>query len=240
MRYAVISDIHANLEALTSVLTYLKSENITRIYCLGDVVGYGPRPNECVDVVRQSCRVCLAGNHDYAALGWTDIEYFNPYAREAVAWTQRQLSRSSKAFLKKLPLTHELSQDVLLVHSSPIEPREWNYILSEEEARVNLDAVPQRLIFIGHSHVPVVFSYHQGIIFSEQITLDLEEDQYIVNVGSVGQPRDGDPRACCVIYDEETFSLRYVRIPYDVEKTKQEILDRNLPRVLAMRLLVGQ
>ncbi|NOX36190.1 MAG: metallophosphoesterase family protein [Calditrichaeota bacterium] len=238
MKIAVISDIHANLEALTTVLSYLQQQHIQRIFCLGDVVGYGPRPNECVEQIRQTCEVCLMGNHDHAVVGLTDITYFNQYAQESVLWTRKQLTKSNFQFLKQLKFYHE-ENDILFVHSTPLNPEEWDYIFSEREARYHLDRVPHRLVFIGHSHLPMVFSYQDGKRYQDRMVLDLKADRYIVNVGSVGQPRDGDPRACFVLYDLDHQVLEYIRLEYDVQKTYQEIIDRNLPTFLAIRLLSG-
>ncbi len=239
MKYAVISDIHANLEALQSVLKYILSKNIHKIYCLGDIVGYGPRPNECVELVRKRCEFCLMGNHDHAVLGLTDIYYFNQYAKEAVLWTRKAITQHNKAYLENLPFTQE-TDTVFFVHSTPLEPAEWHYIFSDRDAQQNFKNVSQPITFIGHSHIPVIFSYHRGTFYDDTIKLDLTNDRYIVNVGSVGQPRDGDPRACFVIIDEEKSTLDYVRLDYPVKKTYQEIMDNNLPPFLAMRLLAGQ
>ena len=239
MRFAVISDIHSNFEALNAVLGYIHQEKIDKVICLGDVVGYGPHPNQCVDLVKERCERCLMGNHDYAALGPGDLYYFNDYARESILWTRRRLTKYNLSYLENLPFT--IIDDMYhFVHSSPLLPEEWHYIFDEVEAKENFDAVDQPLIFVGHSHMPVVFSEKNGPFFEMQTTLDLNHDRYIVNVGSVGQPRDGDPRASFVIFDTDLHQLQYVRIQYDVEKTFQEILQKELPAFLAMRLLVGQ
>jgi diadenosine tetraphosphatase ApaH/serine/threonine PP2A family protein phosphatase len=141
------------------------------------------------------------GNHDHAVLGLTDIYYFNQYAKETVLWTQRKLSVYNKGFLENLSFTYE-TDEALFVHSTPVDPEEWHYIFSEYEARQNLNQIPHRLVFVGHSHIPVVFSYNKGSFVESRIQLDLEKDRYIINVGSIGQPRDGDPRSCFVIYDD--------------------------------------
>ena len=238
MKIAVISDIHANLEALTTVLSYLKQQPIHRIICLGDIVGYGPRPNECVEQIRQNCEICLMGNHDHAVVGLTDMTYFNQYAQESVLWTRKQLTQSNFQFLKQLKFSYQ-ENHILFVHSTPINPEDWDYIFSEREAHYHLDRISHRLVFIGHSHLPMVFSYRDGKQYQNRIQLDLQADRYIVNVGSVGQPRDGDPRACFVIYDSKNQVLEYLRLEYDVQKTYQEIIDQNLPIFLAKRLLSG-
>ena len=238
MKIAVISDIHANLEALKTALTYIQSQPIEQIICLGDVVVYGPRPNECVEFVRESCAHCLMGNHDHAVLGLTDVYYFNEYAREAVLWSRDQLTPANTAYLDNLPFTHEVG-NILFVHSSPQQPDEWHYIFYDHEARQNLDQIRQRLVFVGHSHIPTVYSYNEGEFLQERFLLDLKNDRYIVNVGSIGQPRDGNPKACFVIYDTDSALLEYVRLEYPVKVTYQDIIDRQLPAFLAMRLLSG-
>ncbi len=238
MIYAVISDIHSNLAALQKVLDYLQDRPIDAIICLGDVVGYGPRPNECVELVRKHCRICLMGNHDHAVIGKTDTYYFNQYAREAVSWTQRKLSLYNKGYLEKLPFEYR-ENDLLFVHSTPIHPEEWHYILSEYEAKYYLKKLEEKICFVGHSHIPGIFSLHNGSFYREEVDLDLEKDKYIINVGSVGQPRDNDPRACFVIYDTSRQFLEYIRLEYPVEQTYEEIIANKLPPFLAVRLLRG-
>lgn len=238
MKYAIISDIHSNLAALQNALDYIKTEKVDQIICLGDVVGYGPRPNECIELVKENCDVCLMGNHDHAVLGLTDIEYFNQYARDSVVWTQKHLDPENKKFLKNLPFTHEIN-GVLFVHSTPLKPEEWNYIFSDQDAQRNFDSYPNSLCFIGHSHIPVIFPYEKSSFFKEELQLDLNAERYIINVGSIGQPRNEDPRSCFVIYNDETHSIKYIRLEYDVKKTFQEIIDNKLSPFLAMRLLHG-
>lgn len=239
MKYAIISDIHGNVEALKNVLTHLESEEISQIICLGDVVGYGPKPNECVELIKERTDVCLMGNHDHAVLGLTDVNHFNQYARDAVLWTRRTMTQYNKTFLENMPFT-STAKEALFVHATPLEPQEWHYIFSADEARRNLDSIKQRVAFIGHSHIPVVFSYKDGIIDKEELTLDLKNDRYIINVGSIGQPRDGDPRSCFVLFDDDIGELSYRRLEYPVETTYQQIVDSQLPSFLAMRLFAGQ
>lgn len=239
MKVAIISDIHANLEAFQTVLTYLQAKNISEIICLGDIIGYGPRPNECVELVKTHCQTCLMGNHDHGVLELTDIHAFNQYAQDALLWTRRHLFQHHKAYLENLPFSFAM-EEVLFVHSTPLQPEEWHYIFTAEEARQNLQGIHHRLVFIGHSHIPMIFSEQGGVIEAGRLQLNLEKDRYIVNVGSVGQPRDGDPRACFVIFERDTHTVEYVRLQYPVEKTYQEILESQLPPFLAMRLLAGQ
>jgi predicted phosphodiesterase len=238
VRIAVISDIHSNLAALKETLNFLKSEDCDKIVCLGDIVGYGPRPNECIELIKKHCQVCLMGNHDHAVLGLTDTYHFNQYAREAVTWTRRTLTISNKAYLENLPFIHR-ENEILYVHSTPDHPEEWHYILSEFEAINYLKEMNHRLCFVGHSHIPITFSLEKGMSYDEEQQIELDSDKYIVNVGSVGQPRDGDHRLCFVIFDSESGLLKYIRLDYPVKETYNEILENNLPPFLAMRLFAG-
>ena len=236
MPIAIISDIHGNLEALEEVFRYLESRKIEKIYCLGDVVGYGPNPNECVEMVRQHCEIVLMGNHDYAAIGKANVDYFNQYAREAALWTRQALSDKNRQYLQSLPFTHQ-NDDMIMVHASPTNPRHWYYVLSQNEAQIEMHAFSQSLCFIGHSHAPVIYSV-KDIFKGESFAFE-QSQKYIVNVGSVGQPRDGDPRSCLAIYDEEARRIDYVRLEYNIKKTHKKIIKAKLPQFLAERLLKG-
>lgn len=238
MKYAIISDIHSNFEALKTVFDYIDSHKIENIVCLGDVVGYGPRPNECVKMIRDKCQICIVGNHDHAVLGLTDIYYFNQYARDAVIWTRAEITQDNLDYLNNLPYSYEKGE-ILFVHSTPINPAEWDYILSDNVAREQMRKIEHRLVFIGHSHVPIVFSNSNGSFIKEEISLNLENDKYIVNVGSVGQPRNEDPRSCFVIFDDLENTIRFIKLEYDIKTTSDDILARKLPPFLASRLLIG-
>lgn len=238
MRLAVISDIHSNLAALRTALDIIKKENVDKIVCLGDIVGYGPRPNECIDLIRKHCQVSLMGNHDHAVLGLTDTYYFNQYAREAVNWTRRTLTLNNRAYLESLPFSHH-ENEILYVHSTPIHPEEWHYILSDYEAKQYLDTLKQRICFVGHSHIPLIFTTDRGSFYKEEIELDSHNQKYIINVGSIGQPRDGDPRLCFVILDTKSGQLRFIRSDYPIDETYNEIMENQLPPFLAMRLRAG-
>lgn len=238
MRIALISDIHSNLAALQTALNKIEELQVDRILCLGDVVGYGPRPNECVELIKEKCQVSLMGNHDHAVLGLTDPFYFNQYAKDAVDWTRRVLSISNRQYLSQMPFKH-VENELLFVHSTPSQPEEWHYVLSEYEARLYMEKMKQRICFNGHSHVPVVFTDSGKRLYEEEIELEPEKEKYIINVGSVGQPRDGDPRLCFVVYETDSHLLKYFRLEYPVEQTCGEILDNHLPAFLAARLKVG-
>jgi len=237
LKIAIISDIHGNLEALQTALKYIQSQGITRIICLGDIVGYGPFPNECVELTRKYSEKCLLGNHDAAAIDQTDISFFNQYAKDAALWTRKVLTEYNKQYLANLPLEYQ-EGDVLYVHSTPENPETWDYIQSEFEARMYMQRISARVVFIGHSHIPVVFSHTEGAFYEEDVPLE-ENDKYIINVGSIGQPRDGDPRLCFVIFDIAENHVQYVRLDYDIQKTYEAILENKLPPFLAMRLLSG-
>ena len=242
MRYGLISDIHGNLEALSVVIKELEKRNVDAVLCLGDIIGYGPDPEECVNLVKRHANVILAGNHDYAALGLLDIRYFNPHARRAIEWTASQISEATRKFLKERPLMR-VYDDFTIVHATPAEPEKWNYILSLEDAAENFDHFQNQVCFIGHSHVPVIIARdEQGKISvrkGNEIELQ-DKEKYIINIGSVGQPRDLDPRAAFAIFDAERKHYELVRVPYDVKTTQQKILQQGLPFFLAERLEKGQ
>jgi diadenosine tetraphosphatase ApaH/serine/threonine PP2A family protein phosphatase len=236
MAVAILSDIHANLEALEAVFTYIDQNNIKTVYCLGDVVGYGPNPNECIKLVRERCDVILMGNHDYAAIGLANIEYFNEYAKMSTYWTIDNISKDNLKFLKGLPFSHQ-TEDLILVHSSPSKPSHWYYVLSVQDARIEMQSFEEHICLIGHSHVPVVFS---GQNFNRELTQKLQSNRkYIINVGSVGQPRDGNPNTCFTVLDEEKKTVEFVRLDYDIDTTYEKIVKAGLPLFLAERLLKG-
>ncbi|NOY78623.1 MAG: metallophosphoesterase family protein [Calditrichaeota bacterium] len=241
MRYGFIADVHGNLEALTAVLDDLRDRNIDEIICLGDSVGYGPDPNACVALIRENTRYALLGNHDSAAIGKTTLQYFNLYARQAIEWTREILDADSYSYLSSLPLKI-IIDDMTLVHSTPKHPEEWNYLFDTRDAIENFNYFRTRLCFIGHSHRPVAF-FHEGErywISYDPTLLIRPKMRGIINVGSVGQPRDGDPRACYGIYDEEDGEFQYIRVPYDVEKTQAKMRKAGLPDYLIHRLFVGR
>jgi len=242
MRYAIISDIHGNLAALEKVLERIDREKCDKVVCLGDIVGYGPFPNECVALVKKSCDFCLMGNHDHAALGLTDTAYFNTFAKTAIMWTRKTLSNESKEFLAGLPL-QKSENDILFVHATPCEPVEWKYVLSSFDASQNFHCFNESVCFIGHSHVPVVFSLGKDkeiLISREESTKLIQDNRYIINVGSVGQPRDGDPRSAFVFFDTDTLTLQLVRVEYDIHTTQRAMLAFDLPLFLVERLARGQ
>jgi diadenosine tetraphosphatase ApaH/serine/threonine PP2A family protein phosphatase len=246
LRAAVISDVHANQPALETVLAAIDEVGVEEVWCLGDVVGYGAQPDACADLVQQRCDVCLAGNHDLAVLGGLDIATFSETAAVAVEWTRENASAATVEFLRGLePATARAG--VGLFHASPSDPI-WEYVLSIDQAEAGLDAQEQRIGLIGHSHIALFFTRPEGTRRGEAqgaqagdgAVLGLESGDWLLNPGSVGQPRDSDPRAAWLELDTEEWTARYHRVPYDVATAAETILAAGLPSQLAERLEVGR
>lgn len=226
MRIGLISDIHGNLEALQTILARLDRERLDRLYCLGDVVGYGADPNACVELIRERCLLCILGNHDAALTGHTPVTYFNSYARTGIEWTGSIITTENLDFLRGLKLMHAEEQ-FMLVHATPKDPDAWNYVHDESEAAAHFPYISEgATAFIGHSHVPARF-------------VESARRKAIINVGSVGQPRDRDPRACCGIFDTVSGHFDWVRETYDIQETARKIRAAGLPEYLAVRLFIG-
>jgi predicted phosphodiesterase len=240
MRFALISDVHANLEALEAVLKDIRRRKREPILFLGDAVGYGPNPNECLEVLRAHCKVLLAGNHDRAAVGLTDIEYFNEYAKAAILWTREVLSEKNRQFIEGLPVLKKMTKEnVLLAHSSPKEPESWHYLLTLWDAEINFHYFDERICVIGHSHLPFVIERLPSgeMLTSAGRTRLGENGRYIINAGSVGQPRDRDPRACYALIDDD--EVEFVRVEYNSDATRRKMHDVGLPLPLIERLSKG-
>lgn len=239
-RVGVFSDIHGNLQALEQVLNQLDSMEVDFIVCCGDVVGYGANPNECVDLLRSRQVPTIAGNHDYAALSLIDITYFNEVAKRAITWTRQNMTEENETFLRNLPMTIEIA-DMLFVHASPRNPDAWNYVITMGDARQSFQHFGQRVCCIGHSHTPFIVENEEGKLSCPAVpTIKLKQGcRYLVNVGSVGQPRDRNPDACFAIYDREESQIEIHRIEYDVSKAQDEIRLQGLPVELAERLVYG-
>ncbi len=242
MRIGIISDIHSNLEALKTVLESAEMQNIDEYICLGDIVGYGANPNECIDMVKELTSRIIAGNHDFGVCNLTDTSYFNDVARKAIEWTKKVIRKENMDFLKSLPLVMEY-QNIFFVHSTPSFPDEWNYVLSMYDAMKEFNFFENPICFVGHSHQPVIFSINPdneiGSSIDDSLVLK-NRKRYIVNAGSVGQPRDGNSKASFLVYDNEKKSVTFSRIEYDVKKTQTKILDAGLPPFLAQRLEIGR
>jgi predicted phosphodiesterase len=241
MRVAVISDVHANFHALEAVLEQIDTERVDAIWCLGDVVGYGPLPNECCDVVRQRCDLCLVGNHDLVALGQINVSDFNDEAAAAATWTAGELTDDSRAFLQGLQPAGTADR-VDLFHASARDPV-WEYILTEEAAQATLDITTAPVVLVGHSHVALAITAANGGVAGGLAPggTDVQLDgRWLLNPGSVGQPRDGDPRAAWLLLDLERMFAAFQRVPYSIEQTQNEMCERGLPRMLAARLARGE
>jgi len=243
---AVITDIHANLTALEAVLAEIDERGIDRIWCLGDVVGYGAEPDACTAIVRERCELCLVGNHDLAVLGGLDVSSFSEAAAEAVEWTRANVTEETLEFLRSLSPEAE-REGVGLFHASPRDPV-WEYVLSYEQAYANLTSQPQPVSLVGHSHVALFFAQAEGGGIGDTRggqagdgdTVELSTGRWLVNPGSVGQPRDGDPRAAWLELDDEIQVATFRRVGYDIERAAGTIVSAGLPSRLADRLGVGQ
>lgn len=243
MRYGIISDIHANFEAFDAVLQALAQEQIDTYLCLGDIVGYGANPNECLERVWDLTPHVIAGNHDYAVVGKEDLTYFNRSAAEAVLWTMQVLTRQSRQYLRDLPLL--LCQpDLMAVHATPSSPDQWNYIVSLDQVEEEFDAIPPELAvcFIGHSHQPVIFEQGRWLCRALRTKACHQRPGYrhIVNTGSVGQPRDGNPHATYCVYDTIAGQVEIKRAEYDILAAQKKIRKAGLPDFLAERLARGR
>jgi diadenosine tetraphosphatase ApaH/serine/threonine PP2A family protein phosphatase len=242
MRAAVISDIHGNLPALEAVLPQIDAERPDVIWCLGDLVGYGPWPNEVTAVVRERADLCLVGNHDLVALDaeGVDVEEFNPDAAATALWTRRELSAETRAFLESLS-SRAAADDVELYHASPRDPV-WEYVLTTEAALAALEATSAPVVLVGHSHVALAISFDgdelEGGLAPAGTEIELGA-RWLLNPGAVGQPRDGDPKAAWLMLDLERRRARFERVEYDVARIQEEIRARGLPPALADRLAHG-
>jgi predicted phosphodiesterase len=232
VRLAIISDIHSNLEALQSAFKAIERESVDEIICLGDIVGYGANPNECLHLVRERCSTILLGNHDAAAIDLAVANQFTIHARFSAMWTFSALSKQHKTFLQSLPRIQPRG-DILFSHASPFEPEEWHYVISDIDTREAFHAFTERICFIGHSHIPVIYS-ERG-----KTTTVNPKGRFIVNVGSVGQPRDGNPELSFGIFDADAWSYKNVRVPYDIHAAAEKIRKEGLPPTLAERLFYG-
>jgi diadenosine tetraphosphatase ApaH/serine/threonine PP2A family protein phosphatase len=245
VRVAAITDIHANLPALEAVLEAIDAAAVEEIWCLGDVIGYGAEPDACADLVSERCALCLVGNHDLAVLGALDIASFSEAAAAGVTWTRENVAERTLAMLRELEPAGE-REGIALFHASPRDPV-WEYVLSAEQADACLDVQPARIALIGHSHVSLFFVRSngergeevRGAQSSDDTLLDLAAGRWLINPGSVGQPRDGDPRAAWLELDTGELTARFHRVPYDIERAAASISTAGLPRRLADRLLVG-
>jgi predicted phosphodiesterase len=242
MRVAVVSDIHSNLHALDAVLAAIDADPPDELWCLGDVVGYGPRPNECCATVAARADVCLAGNHDLAIRGTIDLDEFHGDAALAARSNREALTPDSQAFLGRIE-PQATSHGVALYHGSARDPV-WEYVLSDEAARATLAIAGSPLVLVGHSHVALRLTESgremDGGLAPAGSVFTLADEPTLLNPGSVGQPRDGDPRAAYLLLDLDARHAEFRRVEYDVARTQSEMADAGLPRALAARLTFGQ
>jgi diadenosine tetraphosphatase ApaH/serine/threonine PP2A family protein phosphatase len=242
VKRALLSDVHGNLPALEATLADCERQGAEYIAFLGDAVGYGPEPNECVALLAQSCAVCLMGNHDYAALGSLSIDDFNGYAREAMMVTREALTDVTLATLTGYRQVH-VDPPYHMVHSSPDEPLAWNYIVDLRDAIPQFTHFKEPFCFVGHSHKPLVAIQRPSGSFAspEAGRFEFEKDyRYLINVGSVGQPRDGNPDACYLLLDEEARTAEIRRVAYPVARVQEAMEHLNMPAFLIERLAVGK
>jgi len=241
MLVAVVSDIHSNLAAFQAVLADLPA--VDEVWCLGDIVGYGPDPNECLETLLGYKHLAIAGNHDWACVGKADLSLFNPDAQAASLWTASQLTEENKEILRRLPSEMTVG-DFTLAHGSPRDPV-WEYIMQPSQAVANLSYFTSRYCLVGHTHVPAVFWGPAGgqpagsARPAPDTALEIGERRLIINPGSVGQPRDGDPRASYVVLDLAQRLARFHRVPYDVAATQAKMRQAGLPYMLWARLAAG-
>jgi predicted phosphodiesterase len=243
MRIVILSDIHSNLVALETVLGAAGS--FDALWCLGDTIGYGPRPNECVELMRQHAHIAITGNHDLACLGKIDLRDFNPDARKANIWNGDQLKAENRAWLEPLPPSVHVDKQFLVAHGSPREPI-WEYLLMPDQAVANFELFSNQVCFIGHSHVQLGFRMRVGGEHAERFipeserTIELSDStRFFINPGSVGQPRDQDPRAAYALLDTGANTVRFHRVAYDIPKTQRQMKDEGLPIALIRRLEYG-
>lgn len=240
MRILVLSDVHANLTALEAVLA--AAGNVDAVWCLGDIVGYGPDPNQCIDVIQSLPNLlCVLGNHDAAALGQIALEAFNQEAQQSIRWLRNELTRAHRGFLEGLP-DKVITGEVTLAHGSPRNPV-WEYLLDPFTAAENFDSFDTALCFVGHTHLPLAYVFRDdGQVVRQPLDGDVPfhlTGRTILNPGSTGQPRDHDPRAAYAIYDDEQQTWQPCRVAYDVRAVQRRIFSAGLPERHAMRLQQG-
>jgi len=240
MKIALFGDIHANLEALETVLADAEAQGCDSYVCLGDVVGYNANPSECLEIIRQMDCPVVKGNHDEDAGGDHSLEMMNPVAAEALQWTRDQLTAEQREFLARMRMVRQV-EDFTIVHSTLDQPNVWNYVTNKFDAMSNFSYQFTQVCFHGHTHVPRVFVRGSKVQDVPPESIAIEDGmKYFINAGSVGQPRDGDWRASYCIYDMEAKMIYFRRLDYDIETTQKKILAAGLPEALANRLANGR
>jgi predicted phosphodiesterase len=240
MRFAIFSDVHGNLEALEAVLADARSRKCTRFVCLGDVVGYNANPSECVDRVRELDCPVVKGNHDEAASRRSHPGDFNEIAERAIAWTRDHLTEQDKAWLRGLPLQRRV-HDFSIVHATLDTPEQWGYVFNNLDAAASFTYQRTNICFFGHTHVPMVFVRDETVHRERVEHVRIEPaKKYFINMGSVGQPRDGNWRAAYCVYDTENNLVQQFRVKYDLAAVQKKIAEAGLPKLLAERLAIGR
>lgn len=242
MKYAVIADLHANLEALQVVIEKANDLGCEKFLCLGDVIGYNANPSECIDLLQSlPLEACVRGNHDDYGCSDCNVAGFNPQAASAIEWTREHISAEQREWLASLPYQQLLNPKVTLVHATLDTPKNWGYIFDKWHAASSFNYQYTQLCFSGHTHVPMIFHKFTGVTVEETDQVFLEPGhKYLINVGSVGQPRDGDPRASFGVFDSEDRMVELHRVAYDIEACQTKIRRSGLPERLAARLTTGR
>jgi len=243
MKYGILGDIHGNLSALRAVIDRLKAEGAEHFVSVGDVVGYGAAPRECIALLRELGATVVMGNHDAACIDRLDMLYFNPYAQAAVLWTRTILDRGDREWLGGLPMVKHF-EHASVAHGTLFQPEEYDYIQSPRDADPSLDVMPLPVCFVGHTHVPVTLLRLRDdptrTAYTVESEIDIEEaHRALVNVGSIGQPRDEDPRAAYALFDSTAQRVWIRRVEYDIDREAQRIRAAGLPQMLADRLYLG-
>jgi len=241
LRYGIFGDVHGNLEALESVISGMLEDGATTFLCLGDIVGYGADPIACINRVRDLGGGLVAGNHDLAVIGMLDFSRFNPFARQAILWCRDLLGPEHRSFLERPNLVEQVNEDIAIFHATLHMPEQFGYLQTVGDARKSFSFLRTRCGFFGHSHVPVAFTDGGGwvrIVPGTEFNPG-QSDRFLINPGSVGQPRDGNPMAAYGILDDETGAIHIRRVGYDVKKTQHKIRKAGLPDIIAERLWLG-
>ncbi|MCS7336923.1 MAG: metallophosphatase family protein [Verrucomicrobiae bacterium] len=240
MKFAIIADIHGNLEALEAVLEDIKIQKCTHLVCLGDIVGYNANPRECLEIIRKMNIPCVKGNHDEYCSTESPLTDFNPYAAQAVTWTRKQLTEEEKKWLRELKYVR-MVKNFTIVHATLDAPERWGYVFDRLAAAANFPYQNTAVCFFGHTHVPLAFVRDTVVRGGTYSKFKVEPGKkYFVNVGAVGQPRDNNPKAGYVIYDTVEGTIELRRVEYDIAKAQRKILEAGLPERLAERLAYGK
>lgn len=239
MRIAVISDIHANLEALTVCLKWIEENNIDKVICLGDLIDYCAQPNECVELIQNHCNKVILGNHDEGQFNYNLVKGYSEFARISSMHSRGVVKKEYVKWFETLPLKYSF-ENLLFVHASPHNPENYKYVLDTESAETNFNSFSERVCFIGHSHKPVIFEERNSEVKETDSSVLKSDCRYIINVGSVGQPRDYNPKLSFGMFDTDKFEYENVRLYYDIKSAADKIIKEGLPLVLAERLFEGR